>query len=75
MASVEDWQRVIFSDESLVKIGADKRVHVWKMCAEGFVWRYLTPQFKVLIWACITWFDTGTISIVEAEGHCSPSEI
>ena len=68
--SLDKWSKVIFSDECSIKIGADKRVYVWKMSDEGYYRPDLygdlkTPQYKVMIWGCITWFGTGTISVVD----------
>ena len=42
--TVNDWKKVIFSDECSVKIGADKRVYVWKMNDEG----YYRPDLYIL---------------------------
>ena len=68
--TVNDWKKVIFSDECSVKIGADKRVYVWKMNDEGYYRPDLygdvkPPQYKVMIWGCMTWFGVGTISVVD----------
>ena len=51
-----------------VKIGTDKRV--WKMNDEGYYrpdhhGDIKTPQYKVMIWGCMTWFGMGTISVLD----------
>ena len=53
--TINDWKRVIFSDESKVMIGHDECVHVWRQCGEG--WRPdlvpsrdSHPKYDVMIW-------------------------
>ena len=68
--TVQQWSKVIFSDECCVKIGQDKRVYVWKMADEGYYRPDLygdnkKPKCQVMIWGCISWFGVGTISAID----------
>lgn len=68
--SVENWKRVIFSDESKIMIGHDERVRIWRKKDEG--WRpdlvekrNLQAKYEVMIWGCICWEGVGTMTPVE----------
>jgi transposase len=68
--TVDNWKRVIFSDESKIMIGHDERVRIWRKRDEG--WRpdlvqSTTPRAKydVMIWGCICWEGVGTVTPVE----------
>ena len=67
---MEQWKKVIFSDECCIKIGQDRRVYVWKMKDEGYYRPDLygdnkKPKMQVMIWGCISWFGVGTISMID----------
>jgi len=63
------WSKVIFSDESQVCIGQDKRVYVWRKRGEG--WRpdlvkgRTDRKFSVMVWGCICYNGVGTLTKVE----------
>lgn len=64
-----NWNKVIFSDESKIMIGHDQRVHIWRKRNEG--WRpdlvqprASQPRYEVMIWGCISWNGVGTITPV-----------
>ncbi|CAC5378507.1 unnamed protein product [Mytilus coruscus] len=63
------WSKVIFSDESKVCIGQDRRVYVWKKRGEG--WRPDLVQsksdrkFSTMVWGCISYQGVGTLTKVE----------
>lgn len=68
--SVENWKRVIFSDESKIMIGHDERVRIWRKRDEG--WRpdlvekrNSQAKYEVMIWGCICWEGVGTMTPVE----------
>jgi hypothetical protein len=50
------WKRVIFSDETQVGVGHDRRVHVWRKADE--IWRPECvglkggPRVAVMFWGC-----------------------
>lgn len=68
--SVENWKRVIFSDESKIMIGHDERVRIWRKRDEG--WRpdlvekrNSQAKYEVMIWGCICWEGVGTMTPIE----------
>lgn len=56
--TIQDWNQVIFSDESSVEIGKQSRqIRVWRHTGERFNTECLTPTFKsgrksVMVWGC-----------------------
>ena len=67
-----DWSRVIFSDETQMVIGKDKRVYVWRKNEEKWKPRCLgvyqdktVPQLSVMFWGCICFEGVGTLVPVE----------
>ena len=71
--TVDDhWSRVIFSDESMIKVGDNYRVYVWKRKGEGYrpdlygeKKNSVKSRFKVMVWGCITRYGIGTLSFVD----------
>jgi hypothetical protein len=63
------WSKIIFSDESQVCIGKDKRVYVWRKRGEG--WRQdlvkgkTDRKFSAMVWGCICYNGVGTHTKVE----------
>lgn len=63
------WKRVIFSDETQVVVGHDRRVHVWRKADE--IWRPECvglrggPCVAVMFWGCITFDGVGTLTEIE----------
>ena len=51
-------------------IGHDERVYVWRKAGEG--WRPdlvnegPRPKLIEMIWGCISWFDPGTVTAIDA---------
>ena len=70
------WKRVIFSDETQVVVGHDRRVHVWRKADE--IWRPGRvglrggPCVAVMFWGCIT-FD-GIGKLTEIEGNMNTTK-
>ena len=60
---------VIFSDETQVVVGHDRRVHVWRKADE--IWRPECvglrggPRVAVMFWGCITFDGVGTLTEIE----------
>lgn len=56
----EDWEKIIWTDESSVEIGkGSKVVWVWRKPGERYLERCPTPTFKsgrqsLMIWGCMT---------------------
>ena len=57
--TVEDWKRVIWSDETRInRIGSDGQEYVWKRKKEGLIAREVQGTVKfgggsLMIWGCI----------------------
>lgn len=71
--TVEDWKRVLWSDETKInRIGSDGRVVVWKRRGEPPSDRTTTPTVKhgggnnLMVWGCMGWNGVG--KLVEVEG-------
>lgn len=70
--TMEDWKRVIWSDESKMnRFGSDGRHWVWKRPGEPLADRHIEPTLKfggghVMIWGCMTWQGVG--NVVQIEG-------
>ena len=68
----DNWSKIIFSDESMIKIGDNYRVYVWKRAGEGYrpdlygeKENSMKSRFKVMVWGCINWSGVGTLCFVE----------
>jgi hypothetical protein len=68
---VEDWKRVIWSDETEInRIGPDEQEYVWKNKGEGLSAREFKGRVKfgggsLMLWGCIEWNRVGVLSEVE----------
>lgn len=77
----EDWQRVIFSDETKInRFGSDGRKWCWKTPQSQLQFNHMTPTVKhgggsLMVWGCITAFGTGQLvkinGIMNAALYCS----
>jgi hypothetical protein len=78
---VEDWKRVLWSDETKInRIGSDGRVYTWKPVGEAISDRTTTPTVKhgggnnLMVWGCMGWNGVGTLIEVQgkmnAEQYC-----
>ena len=79
--TVEDWKRVLWSDETKInRIGNDGRVYVWKPKGEPLSDRTTTPTVKhgggnnLMIWGCMGWNGVGVVTevqgIMNAKQYC-----
>ena len=65
--TAEDWMKVIWSDEALIRIGHDSRRHrVIRPIGAGLQERYLLPSFKsnqvtIMVWTCFCGDKIGPI--------------
>lgn len=63
--TMEDWKRVIFSDETKInRLGSDGRKWAWKFAGEGLTDRLVEPTLKfgggsVMVWGCMSWKGRG----------------
>jgi len=68
---VEDWKRVIWSDESKInRFGSDGREWVWKQAGEGLIEREVQGTVKfggenIIVWGCMGWNGVGHLAEVE----------
>jgi hypothetical protein len=57
---VEDWRRVIWTDEASFEIGKlSRQIRVWRRAYERYQWNSLAPVFKsgrssIIVWGAIT---------------------
>lgn len=70
--TVEDWKRVLWSDETKInRIGSDGRTYVWKKKGEPLSDRTTTPTVKhggggnLMVWGCFGWNGVGVLTEVQ----------
>ena len=69
--TVEDWKRVIWSDETKInRFGSDGHQYVWKKKGEPLSDRTTTPTVKfggrnLMVWECMGWNGVGVLAEVE----------
>jgi transposase len=79
--TVEDWKRVLWSDETKInRIGSDGRTLTWKKKGEPLSDRTTTPTVKhgggnnLMVWGCMGWNGVGVLTevqgIMDAEQYC-----
>ncbi|EIE87955.1 hypothetical protein RO3G_12666 [Rhizopus delemar RA 99-880] len=75
--TVDDWKRVIFSDETKVnRFASDGKAYAWKLPHEELNSRHVQQTVKhgggnIMVWSCLTWEGVGWIVDV---GHRINSE-
>jgi transposase len=76
--TVEDWKRVIWSDETKInRMGSDGRQYVWKQKGEGLIEREVQSTLKfgggnIMVWGCMGWNGVG--QLVEVEGRMDANQ-
>lgn len=71
--TVEDWKRVIWSDETKInRIASDGRQWVWKKAGEGLTEREVQGTVKfgggnIMVWGCMGWEGVGRLGEVEGK--------
>src|SRR6266850_2309912 len=69
--TVEDWKRVIWSDETKInRLGSDGRKWAWKKAGEGLSDRLVSGTVKfgggsVMVWGCMTWEGPGLVCKID----------
>jgi transposase len=67
---VEEWRRIIWTDEASAELGKNTRVcRVWRRTNEAYDERCLAPTFKsgrtsVMVWGCIAYNKKGPLIII-----------
>ncbi|KAG1572695.1 hypothetical protein G6F47_013585 [Rhizopus delemar] len=65
--TVDDWKRVIFSDETKVnRFASDGKAYAWKLPHEELNSRHVQQTVKrgggnIMVWSCLTWEGVGWI--------------
>jgi len=71
--TVEDWKRVIWSDETKInRFGSDGREWIWKQKGEGLIEREVQGTVKfgggnIMVWGCMGWNGVGHLAEVEGK--------
>ena len=71
--TVEDWTRVIWSDETKInRIGSDGRKYVWKVAGDPLQDREVQGTVKfgggsLMVWGCMGWNGVGILAEVEGK--------
>jgi transposase len=79
--TVEDWKRVLWSDETKInRIASDGRVYTWKKKGEPLSDRTTTPTVKhgggnnLMVWGCMGWNGVGklveVVGKMDSEQYC-----
>lgn len=69
--TVEDWKRVIWSDETKInRIGSDGKQWVWKQTGQGLISREVQATVKfgggnIMVWGCMGWEGVGRLAEIE----------
>src|SRR3979490_1208343 len=69
--TVEDWKRVIWSDETKInRIGSDGKQWVWKQAGDGLIEREVQGTVKfgggnIMVWGCMGWNGVGKLAKIE----------
>lgn len=69
--TVEDWARVVWSDETKInRIGSDGKQWMWKKAGEGLIEREVQSTVKhgggnIMVWGCMGWDGVGRLAEVE----------
>jgi transposase len=69
--TVEDWKRVMWSDETKInRIGSDGKQWVWKKAGDGLIEREVQGTVKfgggnIMVWGCMGWNGVGELAEVE----------
>jgi transposase len=66
------WKKVIFSDETKIEIGNNRKVYVWRKvddrlrpeCNGLYQGRNYKTKFSVMFWGCISYYGVGTVTPV-----------
>ena len=67
------WKKVIFSDETKIEIGNNRKVYVWRKvddrlrpeCNGLYQGRNYKTKFSVMFWGCISYYGVGTLTPVD----------
>jgi hypothetical protein len=67
---VDSEKKVIFSDETKIEIGNNRKVYVWRKvderlrpeCNGLYQGRNYKTKFSVMFWGCISYYGVGTLT-------------
>ena len=65
--SLGDWKKVVFSDETMVAIGKEQKVFIWRKRDEKYAPHLVCSneqkRFSVMFWGCMTYDVVGYLSV------------
>ena len=71
--TVDQWSHIIFSDETKIILGQNRKIYVWRKADERLRpecvgrrddWE-TTCRASVMLWGCISYYGVGTLTPVE----------
>lgn len=73
--TVEDWNKVLWSDESLVRVGElPQKPRIWRQSNEKYFSECIVPKFKgerigIMVWACFTGTKISSLVVLDRGGQ------
>ena len=59
--TIEDWKNVVFSDEAMVAIGNDRKIHIWRRSAPYLICSEDRNRIAVMFWGCVSSRGVGAL--------------
>ena len=63
--TIEDWKNVVFSDETMVVIGNDRKIHIWRSSDENHAPYLICSEDRnriaVMFWGCVSSRGVGAL--------------
>jgi hypothetical protein len=72
---VEDWNKVLWSDESLVRVGElPQKPRIWRQSNEKYFSECIVSKFKgehigIMVWACFTGTKISSLVVLDHGGQ------
>ena len=63
--TVDQWSHIIFSDETKIILGQNRKIYVWRKADERLRPECVGHRASVMFWVCISYYGVGTLTPVE----------